>query len=92
MKSGKGGRVLSSDLARHAGLGLHFGATLLVFGALGYGLDRWLGTEPWLLVAGVFAGFVGGTISMVRRVFPARGRAAGGTRRNDPPHDEHRPA
>lgn len=29
---------------------------LLVFGALGYGLDRWLHTTPWLFVVGLVVG------------------------------------
>ena len=30
---------------------------IVAFSAAGYGLDRWLGTGPWLMVAGVFVGF-----------------------------------
>ena len=29
-------------------------------------LDRWLGTVPWLFIAGVVLGFVGGLIHLVR--------------------------
>jgi F0F1-type ATP synthase assembly protein I len=31
-------------------------------------LDRWLGTVPWLFVAGVVLGFVGGLIHLIRLV------------------------
>ena len=33
-----------------------FLAALLVWGGIGYLLDRWLGTEPWLLIAGLVLG------------------------------------
>ena len=35
---------------------------------LGVLLDRWLGTVPWLFVAGVILGFVGGLIHLIRLV------------------------
>lgn len=57
-----------SDLARFGGMGLQFGATLCVFAFIGYWLDRWLGTLPIFLIVGVFVGFFGGTLSMVKRV------------------------
>lgn len=31
-------------------------AAILLLGGAGFMLDRWLGTEPWLLVAGLLAG------------------------------------
>lgn len=62
------------DLARFGGMGLQFAATLCVFAFAGYWLDRWLGTLPLFLIVGVFVGFFGGTLSMVKRV--ARYRAS----------------
>lgn len=62
-----------ADLGRYAGLGLTFAITLVVFAYGGMWLDEHLGTEPWLLIAGVFAGAVGGTISLIRKVPPATG-------------------
>ena len=35
-------------------------AAILVFGGLGYVLDRTLGTMPWLTLSGLVAGFVVG--------------------------------
>lgn len=57
-----------ADVYRLAGVGLQFAATIGVFALLGWWLDRKLGTSPWLLVVGVFAGFAGGLFSMVSRV------------------------
>ena len=45
-------------------LGLEFAGSVLGGLALGYYLDRWLGTEPWLLLLGTF----GGMITAVSRI------------------------
>ena len=39
---------------------------LLVLGAIGYGLDRWLGTSPWLLLAGMLLGMVVGFYELIK--------------------------
>ena len=41
---------------------------ILFFGAAGYLLDRWLGTAPWLLVAGFVAAIVIGFARLYRLV------------------------
>lgn len=51
-----------SDALSYAGvIGLHMVSGILVGGGLGYFLDKWLGTWPWLsgimLVLGIVAGF-----------------------------------
>jgi ATP synthase protein I len=46
-------------------------AALLVGTALGWGLDRLLGAEPWFLLAGMLFGFAAG----VRSLFRAMNRA-----------------
>ena len=38
------------------GLAFMLVALVVIFIALGYWLDRWLHTRPWLMVAGVFVG------------------------------------
>ncbi|MFO7875680.1 MAG: AtpZ/AtpI family protein [Desulfovermiculus sp.] len=49
------------SLLRASLLGIHLVATTFVGLAVGYFLDRWLGTKPWLtmlfLVLGIVAGF-----------------------------------
>ncbi len=41
-------------------------AGLLVGTALGYGLDRWLGTEPLFLLVGIGLGFAAGLRNLAR--------------------------
>ena len=62
----------TQDLGRYAGLGLRFALTAAVFGLLGWWLDGRFGTTPWLLVAGVLLGGVGGFVAIVRAVPPAQ--------------------
>ena len=49
------------SLGRASVIGLHLVSGTLVGGAMGYGLDRWLGTSPWgllfFLILGIIAGF-----------------------------------
>ena len=58
----------TNDYGRYAGLGLTFAGTIVVMGALGYGLDVWLGSLPWLMIVGILLGSVGGLISIVKKV------------------------
>lgn len=58
----------ASDLGRYAGLGVQFAAAICVLGALGWWLDAKLGTSPWLLIVGIFAGAVGGFIAVLKAV------------------------
>lgn len=51
-------------------VGLEFSGSVIGGLALGYYLDAWLGTAPWLLVAGTFAGMgaaVSRLIALTRR-------------------------
>jgi F0F1-type ATP synthase assembly protein I len=61
------------EFGSYAGLGLQFAMTMAVLGGLGWWLDGKLSTTPWLLVAGVLIGAIGGFIRIVRAVPPARG-------------------
>jgi ATP synthase protein I len=53
-----------SGLAYAAAVAL-FGSVLTLLG-LGWLLDRWLGTSPWLLVAGIVLGSVFGLYEFIR--------------------------
>ena len=53
---------------RLAGIGLQFGAAIVLFALVGNWLDGRLGTRPVLLVLGVLLGFAGGTISLIHQV------------------------
>lgn len=57
------------DLAQAGSLGFTLVALVLVFTGLGYVLDRWLHTRPWLMVSGVFVGFVLGFTYLVVIMF-----------------------
>jgi ATP synthase protein I len=61
----KGG---GQDPAQLAGIGLQFALVLVAFLFAGKWLDERLGTEPWLLMAGVFLGFGLSVFWMYRRL------------------------
>jgi ATP synthase protein I len=39
---------------------------VMVGSAIGYGLDRWLGSTPWLLLLFFVLGFIAGVVNVVR--------------------------
>ena len=59
------------DLSQISGLGFVLVSYVLVFTGGGYLLDRWLGTDPWLMVGGVFVGAALGFIYMIRMLTSA---------------------
>jgi ATP synthase protein I len=63
---------IPNDYARFAGLGLQFGATLLLFGALGWWLDAKFGTSPWLLITGLFTGAGIAFYALIRAIPPSK--------------------
>lgn len=72
--------------AQYASLGLEMGIAVAIGAGIGYALDRWLGTAPWLLLffllIGVAAGFKG-VIDAARRassdMAASKGRKDNGT-------------
>lgn len=54
--------------AEFAGVGLQFAGAILLFLFAGRWLDARLGTEPWLLLAGVFVGAGAGFYSIYRQL------------------------
>jgi len=42
---------------------------LLLFGGIGYAIDRWRGTAPWFLVGGLFLGVIVGLYEVARTVW-----------------------
>ena len=42
---------------------------ILLFGGLGYGCDRWFGTDPWGLVGGLMFGCVMGFYQLAKAVW-----------------------
>jgi ATP synthase protein I len=49
-----------------ARVGVEMVAATAVGTGMGYGLDRWLGTAPWLLIVGVFLGATAGILAIFR--------------------------
>ena len=45
---------------------------------IGFVLDKWLGTQPWLLLIMLFLGFVGGFMNVMRISKSSTGRRPGG--------------
>lgn len=39
---------------------------ILLFGAIGYAIDRWRGTAPWFLLAGLILGVVVGFYELIK--------------------------
>ena len=60
----------SPDENRKAGFayaaGLTLFASVAAFTGLGWLLDKWLGTQPWCLVAGIVIGSAAGLFEFVR--------------------------
>jgi ATP synthase protein I len=46
--------------------GITLFASVATFCGVGYLLDRWFGTEPWLLIAGIVIGSAVGLFEFVR--------------------------
>ena len=55
-------------LALASRVGIEMVAATLVGAGVGYGLDAWLGTKPWLLVVGVVLGTAAGFLGIYRLV------------------------
>lgn len=43
---------------------------ILLLGGIGYALDRWLGTSPWLLFIGLMIGITVGFYELAKIVWP----------------------
>ena len=61
------GRTLRS-LGALSAVGLSFVFAVIIGAALGYVLDRWLGTTPWLFLACFFLGLAAGIRAVFRTV------------------------
>ena len=49
-------------------VGFAFVLAVVMGAALGYALDRWLGTSPWLFLLGFFVGLLAGVRSVFKTV------------------------
>lgn len=53
-------------LALAGRVGVELVAATVVGAGLGYLVDQWLGTGPWLLIVGVFVGATAGILAIFR--------------------------
>lgn len=70
----------ASAIARGLRLSAELVAGVLFGAALGWLLDRWLGTSPWALIVFLMLGFAGGVLSVLRSAGLAQGGPPDGTR------------
>ncbi|MEL6254067.1 MAG: AtpZ/AtpI family protein [Bacteroidota bacterium] len=69
MEENKKEKDVTQSYMKYAGLGFEFLACVLLFMGLGYGLDKWLGTEnPWFLLVCLVFGCVAGIYLLVKRL------------------------
>ena len=81
--AGSGDPALQQGMALGLRIGVEFVVAIVVATALGWALDRWLGTSPWLTIALFFLGVATGMVSVFRAVSGVR--MAVGYRRPAPP-------
>jgi ATP synthase protein I len=72
-------RAPATALGRAMGAGIEFAAAIGVGMAIGYWLDRWLGSEPWLMLVFLAAGFAAGIRNLLRLQAPRGGPGAPGS-------------
>ena len=56
------------EASSYISLGMQMALTMVFFVAGGYFLDRWLGTEPWLLLVGAVLGMTSVFVHLFRLV------------------------
>ncbi len=64
--SGDGGGVSAGPMTAALRIGMEMVAALIVGGVIGWFLDRFFGTEPWLLLVFLVLGFAAGMLNAVR--------------------------
>ena len=57
---------LFEDLRLYGSLGIEMAAAVLIGTFMGYWADRWLGTQPWILIIGFILGAAAGFRSLYR--------------------------
>lgn len=57
---------LFNDLRLYGSLGIEMAAAVLIGTLTGYWADKWLGTQPWILIIGFILGAAAGFRSLYR--------------------------
>lgn len=88
-------QTLAAKAAQVGAIGTNFAVAVGGMGLVGYFLDRWLGTRPWLLLTFLLLGLVGGFYNFVRDALAAGRKATEefrAARDGSPKPPEHPPA
>lgn len=85
--AGASWRAAMHEASPYLGLGMQIALSMAFFVGGGYLLDRWLGTTPWLLVAGAVLGMVAIFVQIIRvsQELSAKSKAAA-ARKQDEEH------
>ena len=59
-------KELFRELGKYSALGLEMAISVVIGLAIGYYLDQWLGTSPWLTIVWIGLGFAAGVRSLYR--------------------------
>ena len=59
-------KALYRELGKYSALGLEMAISVVIGLAIGYYLDKWLGTSPWLTIVWIGFGFAAGVRSLYR--------------------------
>jgi ATP synthase protein I len=86
-RPGRTGDDMRSGINIALRVGVELVAALIVGVAIGIGLDRWLGTTPWLMVVFIVLGAAAGILNVVR-VMTGMGGAVGYRRGPNPPETD----
>jgi ATP synthase protein I len=54
------------ELGKYSALGLEMAISVVIGMAIGYYLDKWLGTSPWMTIVWIGLGFAAGVRSLYR--------------------------
>jgi F0F1-type ATP synthase assembly protein I len=73
--SGSDWRASLREAGPYLSLGMQMGFTVIGFAAAGFVADRYLGTRPWLTIAGGVVGLVMLIVLLVRTVKDANARS-----------------
>lgn len=64
-------RAFLRELGRYGALGFEMSLSVVIGLVIGYFLDKWLGTSPWLTILWVGFGFAAGVRSLYRAALSA---------------------
>ena len=59
-------KTLFRELGKYSALGLEMALSVVIGLGVGYYLDQWLGTGPWLMIVWICFGFAAGVRSLYR--------------------------